>query len=237
VITVAAHNTQVTAPNGNVFPGAIASFSSRGPTMDGLVKPDVSAPGVQILSSVSSFTTENYTKDMSVEFYGKTYDFSRFSGTSMSGPAVAGLAALLIEANPFLSPAQVKEILRKTARKDIRTGDLPEGSDNTWGTGKVDAYAAIKLALETEGEMKPDEIVLKKGVIYPNPSSGKIFYHSPLGVEENKVAVFDMNGKPVLESTIGTVSPLDLSYLRAGMYVVRIMEEKPEFHKVILFHY
>lgn len=237
VITVAAHNTQITAPNGMVFPGAIANFSSKGPTLDGLIKPDVSAPGVQILSSVSSFTSESYTTDMSVEFNEKKYDFSRFSGTSMSGPAVAGVAALLLEANPYLSPAQVKEILRKTARKDIRTGDLPEGSDNTWGTGKVDAYAAIKLALDTEGEMKPVEVVLKKGVIYPNPSPGKVFYNSPSGLEINKIKVFDMNGKQVLESTIGTASPLDLSYLRAGMYVVKIMEEKPEFHKLILFHF
>lgn len=75
-------------------PDLLATFSSRGPTpYTGIIKPDLAAPGVNILSSV----------------FGS--DFAMFNGTSMASPHVAGAAALLLGANPDWSPAQVKAAL------------------------------------------------------------------------------------------------------------------------------
>lgn len=89
-------------------------------------KPDVSAPGVNVASSISSFTDNNYTLLETVNFKGKEYPFAQFSGTSMSGPATAGVVALMLQANPNLWYNEAKEILQTTAREDVRTGDLSE---------------------------------------------------------------------------------------------------------------
>src|SRR5690606_5144521 len=83
VISVAAHSTEIRI-NNNVYPGDIAYFSSVGPIYTGEIKPDISAPGVNIASSVSSYRTDIGTTMASVTFNGKLYEFSRFSGTSMS---------------------------------------------------------------------------------------------------------------------------------------------------------
>ncbi|EGK11196.1 subtilase family alkaline serine protease [Desmospora sp. 8437] len=94
-----------------------ASYSSRGPTIDLLVKPDVYAPGTNIISlSVPDSPLERQLPENRV---GEHY--INLSGTSMATPFCAGVVALLLEANPQLSPNDVKSILMSTARK--MTGD------------------------------------------------------------------------------------------------------------------
>jgi subtilisin family serine protease len=116
----------------------IASFSSRGPvTVDGSnrLKPDVSAPGVNIRSSVP------------VNSYA-----GGWSGTSMAGPHVVGLVALLLSAHPELRGQvdTIEHIIESSAvpRTDSQScGDIP-GTDvpnNTYGWGRVDALAALNL--------------------------------------------------------------------------------------------
>jgi len=113
--------------NNNNYP--IASFSSRGPsdcTPDGsdTFKPEVSAPGVNVRSSVP----------------GGGYA-GGWSGTSMACPHVAGVIALMREANPNLTTDQIGEILLATA------SDLGDpGEDNAYGMGIVDAYEAVLLS-------------------------------------------------------------------------------------------
>jgi subtilisin family serine protease len=116
----------------------IASFSSRGPvTVDGSnrLKPNVSAPGVNIRSSVP------------VNSYA-----SGWSGTSMAGPHVVGLVALLLSAHPELRGQvdTIEHIIESSAvpRTDSQScGDIP-GTDvpnNTYGWGRVDALAALNF--------------------------------------------------------------------------------------------
>jgi subtilisin family serine protease len=117
--------------------GTIADFSSRGPvTVDGSerVKPDIIAPGVDILSSLPGST------------YGPN------DGTSMAGPHVAGVVALIWSANPKLigDIDRTEQIITETAqpydgvREGCFEGDLP---NNAFGYGVVDAYAAVQAAL------------------------------------------------------------------------------------------
>jgi subtilisin family serine protease len=117
----------------------LAGFSSIGPvTADGSqrVKPDIVAPGVQVLSALP----------------GNTY--GRFSGTSMAGPHTVGVVALMWSANPALigDIDTTEEILRLSARP--YTGVLPDcpGADElpstAVGYGILDAYAAIQLAVD-----------------------------------------------------------------------------------------
>lgn len=102
----------------------VVSFSSRGPTFDGLTKPDVITPGTYIMS----------TKNAGTNGVFKTY-YQEMSGTSMATPICAGICALVLDAFPTMTPDQVKNKLMSTATS--------LGVDaNTQGAGYVDAYAA-----------------------------------------------------------------------------------------------
>ncbi len=116
--------------------GKIASFSSRGPSLfDGQIGPDVSAPGVSIRSAIPG---NNYA--------------GGWSGTSMAGPHVAGLVALMWSANPKLigNIERTAEIIRNTAEpkeSDQNCGDTTGVPNNIYGHGVVNAYEAVKAAL------------------------------------------------------------------------------------------
>ncbi len=100
--------------------GRLAAFSSRGPTGDGRVKPDVVAPGAGVLV-VDPAGREGYTRN---------------GGTSFSAPLVAGVAALVIQAHPHWSPDAVREAITMSADR----ADRPAPD---YGWGMVDARAAI----------------------------------------------------------------------------------------------
>jgi serine protease AprX len=110
----------------------IAVFSSRGPTLDGRVKPDVVAPGVLI------FAAKN----------GGGY--TALSGTSMATPHVSGVVALIVSGKKGLLPDQVKNVIMSTAK------DLGEDR-NTQGAGRVNAYDAFIAATGVEPEDPPNE--------------------------------------------------------------------------------
>ncbi|MGJ8661170.1 MAG: S8 family serine peptidase [Bacteroidota bacterium] len=215
-IAVAAHlSNYYSGPN--LLGGQIATFSSNGPTLDGRVKPDISAPGVSVASSVSSFTDNNFTTAVSIMFNGQTYKFTRISGTSMSGPAVAGVVALLLDANPFLEADQIKEIIKNTARTDNHTGIIPAGGSLIWGAGKVNAYSAIQLALNTVDIEKVEKENL---LIYPNPAQGRLFVKGNLTGNEG-YEIIDFQGK-VIDSGIIQSNFLDIENLQTGAYILKI---------------
>ena len=106
--------------------GMIAEFSSLGPTADGRVKPDITAPGNQIISSYSSaqFYDSGICDNTTVN--GKKYYYGYMSGTSMATPFITGVLATWLQANPTLSPNDVRNIFKKTARQDNYTGTISE---------------------------------------------------------------------------------------------------------------
>ncbi|MFT4662837.1 MAG: minor extracellular serine protease Vpr, partial [Patiriisocius sp.] len=146
-ISVAAHTASYQTSSGSIVGGLLASFSSKGPIMTGDLKPDISAPGVNVASSISSYTDNSFNQIDVVTFNERDYPFAKFSGTSMSSPAVAGISALILEANPFLSPAQVKQVIIETAREDSYTGDIDDEGSTSWGHGKINAYLALQSVL------------------------------------------------------------------------------------------
>ncbi len=100
--------------------GVITGFSSRGPSSDGRIKPDIAAMGKDVVC----------VKPLSWSQY------SRWNGTSLSCPIVAGVVALVIEAHPEWSASKVVEAIRTTAKG-------AEKADNTYGYGVVDAVEAV----------------------------------------------------------------------------------------------
>ncbi len=100
-------------------------FSSRGPTADDRIKPDIVAPGLYLTGPMAG----------TVDQYGL------YSGTSLSAPFVSGTVALMLEADSDLTPAEIKTIMTDTAE------DWGEpGKDSDYGSGRLDAYEAIKEA-------------------------------------------------------------------------------------------
>jgi serine protease AprX len=117
----------------------IAAFSSRGPTADGRVKPDILFPGVNIVAARAKGTAMGTVLD---DYYTSA------SGTSMATPHAAGVAALLLQAQPDLTPAQIKGRLMNTA---IDLG----ASANAQGSGRADAWQARNAADEPTPEPTP----------------------------------------------------------------------------------
>ncbi|MEW6031813.1 MAG: S8 family serine peptidase [Bacillota bacterium] len=115
----------------------LARFSSRGPTADGRIKPDICAPGVGIRAALA----------------GSGRGYVSHSGTSMSASFIAGVVALMLEAEPSLTPEQVKRILLRPANvKDFG----PPGADYEFGQGIAVAYSAIREAGGLEGRWSDD---------------------------------------------------------------------------------
>ncbi|MBS4539121.1 S8 family serine peptidase [Clostridium sp. D2Q-11] len=103
----------------------LTDFSSRGPTADGRIKPDISAPGYNIMAAKANSSSS----------------YVSYSGTSMATPFTAGTVALMLDANPSLNPTQIKNILMSTS---IDMG--PNGKDIEYGMGRLDVFEAVKSA-------------------------------------------------------------------------------------------
>lgn len=224
VITVASYRAESEAPNGTPLFGNISDFSSRGPTVDGRTKPDIASTGQAVWSSVNSYDiTQNQSQQ--IEFNGRTYGFASFSGTSMSGPMVAGIVALMLEAHPNLSATQAKEILKSTARLDERTGEIGTEGHLQWGWGKANALAAVKAA-ETVASV--DNITIQEDLFtcYPNPASSflTIELNSENGNLIEEVELFQIDGKASkhFASISNTEAQIDVSSLPNGAYILKV---------------
>lgn len=128
--------------------GQLMSFSSCGPTMEGRIKPDVVAPGHNIVSVLNSFYMVEDEED--VEYLtvyrdkelGKNYGMWAMSGTSMAAPIVSGVIALWLQAKPDLTPEDVMGVIERTSHQPE-----PEfsgtGKNVFYGWGEIDAYAGL----------------------------------------------------------------------------------------------
>lgn len=112
---------------GNI-PDRLASFSSRGPSIRQMIKPDVVAPGVNILSA-------GYGTGTGV---ARHEGFGQASGTSMAAPHVAGAAAVLLQLHPDWTPAQIKSALMSTAETDLADFDGSAVGVLDHGAGRID---------------------------------------------------------------------------------------------------
>jgi serine protease AprX len=144
-ITVGATNTWGSAVRSD---DTMASYSSRGPSLvDFVCKPDLVAPGTLLRSIAANRNSLTVKNNLTVYSSGGQDMYMWLSGTSMAAPVVAGAAALMLDANPSLTPAMIKSILQFTAQQlpslsnvDPLLGMLAQGA------GYLNADAAVRMA-------------------------------------------------------------------------------------------
>jgi Subtilisin-like serine proteases len=213
------------------FLNTLATFSSTGPTVDGRMKPDITAPGSVLASSLSSYDTKLNTyrvKETTVD--NKTYYYGIMGGTSMSAPYVTGVLATWLEANPNLTPDKVKAVFQKTAINDSYTGDILPNGNSTWGYGKVDAYNGLLEVIKQYTSIE-DMPVLPQSIIMYSGSNQQFNFLFTQEDTNVKINVFNVNGQQVLAKNFNEISckqeeTIDLNGLPKGLYIIKITGNK-----------
>ena len=171
----------------------------------GLIRPDLSAPGVAI-KSLDYLTTDGYCN---------------MDGTSQATPCLAGVVALMLQKNPELLPADICRILEETSAK------LTEHKSNVTGIGRIDALAAIEQVPAWD---KVNEIMGKQVLVYPNPTRDQFTVECD-GMTE--IRVFLMDGKMVKSiATNGNRCIID--GLSEGAYLLKVNAKGKTFIQKIV---
>lgn len=222
----------------NTINGRMADFSSHGPYLGAEKKPTVAAPGTMIASAVSRFENGFSTKGKDVvqvvDYNKKKYYYGVMQGTSMAAPAVTGIIALWLQANPSLTTEQIHDILHTTSNKDQNKG---EDWHPIAGYGKIDAYAGLKKALELTTGI--DEVYSSKTpvTILKSEDQWKVLFNS--NETRAQLQVYSLSGQLMKGYTLndvrrGTEQLLSFSDLPAGVYVVRIITPSAQLSKKVM---
>lgn len=200
----------------------MSGFSSRGAvTIDGSnrLKPDISAPGSQIRSCVPGG------------------GFQSMSGTSMAGPHVAGMVALLISAKPSLAGQvdSIEAIIQRTAKK-INGNQTCNGTsssvfpNNTVGHGRIDVLAAVNDAL---GITNVNYQSNSSGAfVYPNPANNTITFRTTnVSSNASVLKIYSITGQLVITVTsdFSSGTEVSVSKLENGMYFYLIESPQNKF--------
>ncbi|MDP9297201.1 MAG: S8 family serine peptidase [Actinomycetota bacterium] len=165
----------------------LAPFSSRGPTDDGRIKPDIVAPGETIDAALAG-TTSGYAVE---------------SGTSMATPFVAGTAALLRQLQPTWTQADVRADIEATA---FDVG--PIGKDDDWGAGLLDGYAAVARAAGGSGHTAFPTYRHLTGIVADGGTWTRTFTLASGELGAPIAATITLNGAPVCVLDLGPLGCL-----------------------------
>lgn len=214
--------------------GVFAHFSSLGPTTDGRVKPDISAPGINVSSSFSRHAAYPLVWHIDNQTVA-------LSGTSMAAPMVTGAIALYLEKFPLATFQEIKFALTSNAIVDSLVTKFGVVPNNHFGSGRLDIYKAMggtfhtnvkNLGLPAEKETK----------VYPNPANNMFFIEYESTFQGKlKVEITDNIGKLILTKSWDVSAgnnqlkvQLDLNL--TGLYFVNISGNDGEITKKIVFH-
>jgi len=196
--------------------GAIADFSASGPRRDGIIKPDIAAPGMGIASTRASNATMNPITggtdiEKATEQDGKHYIMQ---GTSQACPHVAGAIAMILEVSPNFNPSEIRDILTSSAVVDGFVGSTP---NNRWGAGKMDVYSAIVNYVQG---IKSKPQLRKSGDIRCFVKNNVLFI-SGINEAMADVSIMNIAGR-VVKSAKYKENGLDMCNMIRGVYFVNI---------------
>ena len=208
--------------------GSIGDFyfrSSRGPTQDGRIKPDIMAPG-SLVAAADNSVDINFQQNRQIlevdridKPNGGKWSYTIRFGTSISSPIVAGIVALMLENNPELTPEEIKELLWQHAEQDNFTGTAP---NNLWGHGKVNAHNTL-TALNNPTSIASHGNIQEIS-IFPNPSDGAVFLRD-IKPGNYTLRLIDLHGRTIHKQTESQLNPrhsLKLPDLRTGVYILQV---------------
>lgn len=213
--------------------GVWAYYSSVGPAVGGIIKPDVVAPGTNVVSSYSSFYIEGSPSASDIDwltakydYNGRTYGWAANSGTSMSTPVVAGAIALWLQAKPTLTPADVKDIIAHTARQPEDDKDYP---NNYYGYGEIDVYRGLLRVLGLDG-IKEISAEPLQGMKINVEADGSLQLHfDGMPTRPFTVSVYSLDGVKVYSrefSPTGAMAYTIPSIAVAGIYAVQVTSKE-----------
>lgn len=224
--------------------GDIAYYSSHGPTIDGRTKPDITAPGSAVASAVNSYDLFYQPGGIGwsnvvagIDDGTDEWWYAALLGTSMASPVVAGAVALFLEAEPDLTPDDIKRHLSNMAIKDDYTGYPNVQDKNTWGGGKLDALGVmIEIFGLGVDENSKNNI---KIIIHPNPSNGEFYLMMGEDINEQvNMEIYDVLGSIIYSESIdpmGGILHYNFSNWTAGVYFIKIFSSKMRvFDKIII---
>jgi subtilisin family serine protease len=213
--------------------GTLANFSSLGPTRDGRMKPDLSAPGNMVAAPLSRAIPAGSIHEARLVYLPQAPKYNNgyycLEGTSMSAPHVTGVVALMLEANANLAPEDVKVLLERNTRHDQYTTNT---ANNSWGAGKVDAYYSVKNAASYTGVSHAPRVVPGAFRLlgnFPNPFNAATIIQFELPeASPVKIHVFDCLGREVREVVEQNLPAgqhsyrFDATQLSTGIYFCQI---------------
>ena len=204
--------------------GERSDYSGVGPTFYGAVKPDVMAPGTNVISAYSSFYISHYPNlVMDVQrfdFNGRTYAWHSDFGTSMSTPIVAAGIAIWLQAKPDLTPDDVKAIFSRTCKRYDPALEYP---NNWYGHGEIDIYRGLLDVLGVSGireisqeQSRNAQLSLADGVLSVS------FADSPR--QPFRVTLFSTDGRKLKSCScgVGETARITTAGLPKGVYIVQI---------------
>jgi subtilisin family serine protease len=187
--------------------GYLAKSSSVGPTLTGIMKPDVCAPGVNVVSAMNFFIDDDTyyafaawdicSLDTEYETWGGLSGYFHMfaqTGSSMSAPVVTGTIALWMQADPTLTTERIKDILAHSCRQPDSELSYP---NNQYGYGEVNAYAGMQYLQQTLGieEVRSKMTDGRSAAIYD--LQGRKIAHGTLSERTLSKGLYIVNGRKV----------------------------------------
>lgn len=201
-------------------------FSSYGPTADGRIVPTVVAPGMPVISALNRYAMSSeeiadFHSDYTTGPDGRKYYYFYNMGTSMSAPHVAGIVALMLQANPELTPEQAKDIMQSTADTWAEMGEVP---NNSYGAGRINALNCVKeaLALGDPGSVEAVDVADNSTRVWG--SDGMIHVLTPaVGAT---LRIYSVTGAILHEQTLDSTSAdIDASQFGYRFVVAEVIGE------------
>ena len=205
--------------------GKRAEFSSCGPALSGKTKPDVVAPGANIISAYNRTFQESHADNQMGLIAKSTYNnhdyyWKRTEGTSMATPAVAGIVALWLQAKPDLTPEEVIDVLAHTSRHYDPSLTYP---NNEYGYGEIDAYKGLLYILHlTDIEGLSTEHVTNAKV---RPmANGDVSISIPDSDSPTQVRIYNTNGQCMMQAVIPSHTPdyTISNFGKKGIFAVQV---------------
>ncbi len=211
--------------------GLRSYYSSVGPTLDGRLKPDVMAPGTNVISAYSSYYVEAHPDAHDVledvehfDYGGRTYAWNRNTGTSMACPAAAGVVALWLQACPTLTPDQVRDVIAHTSQHNDPALTYP---NQQYGYGQIDAYAGLLYILSTTAIPSLPVTPMKASLHLD--ADGTLHISLPHATQSPLAfTVFTTQGMKCLDALLPAQQrdySISLTHLPRGIYALRLSGE------------